>query len=46
MSKFDIKDFKGVVPAVLTVFDKEENIDESGMRQLISFLIGKGVNGL
>jgi len=46
MSKFDIKDFKGVVPAVLTVFDKDENIDEAGMRQLVSFLIGKGVNGL
>ena len=46
MSKFDIKDFKGVIPAVLTVFDKEENIDEVGMRQLVSHLINKGVNGL
>lgn len=46
MSKFDIKDFKGVIPAVLTVFDKEENIDEAGMRQLVSHLINKGVNGL
>jgi len=46
MSKFDIRAFKGVIPAVLTVFDKEENIDEIGMRQLVSFLIGKGVNGL
>ena len=46
MSKFDIKAFKGVIPAVLTVFDKAENIDEDGMRQLVSFLIKKGVNGL
>lgn len=46
MSKFDIKAFKGVIPAVLTVFDKEENIDEVGMRQLVSFLIDQGVNGL
>lgn len=46
MSKFDIKAFKGIIPAVLTVFDKEENIDEVGMRQLVSFLIEKGVNGL
>lgn len=46
MSKFDIKDFKGVVPAVLTAFDKNEEIDEVGMRQLVSYLIGKGVNGL
>lgn len=46
MSKFDIRDFKGVIPAVLTVFDKDENIDEAGMRQLVSHLIGKGVSGL
>lgn len=46
MSKFDIKDFKGVIPAVLTAFDKNEEIDEVGMRQLVSYLIGKGVDGL
>lgn len=46
MSKFDITEFKGVIPAVLTVFDKDENIDEAGMRQLVSHLIDKGVNGL
>lgn len=46
MSKFDIREFKGVIPAVLTVFDKDENIDEAGMRQLVSHLIDKGVNGL
>ena len=46
MSKFNIQDFKGVVPAVLTVFDQDENIDELGMRQLVSHLIGKGVHGL
>ena len=28
MGNFDIKDFNGVIPAVLTVFDKNENIDE------------------
>lgn len=46
MSKFDIKDFKGVIPAVLTAFDKNEEIDEKGMRELVSYLIGKGVDGL
>ena len=46
MSKFDIKDFKGVIPAVLTAFDKNEEIDEKGMRELVSYLISKGVNGL
>lgn len=46
MSKFEIKDFKGVIPAVLTVFDKNEDIDEVGMRQLVSYLIYKEVDGL
>lgn len=46
MSKFSIQDFKGVVPALLTVFDQDENIDEVGMRQLVSHLIDRGVNGL
>lgn len=44
--EFKIQDFKGVIPALLTVFDKDENIDEAGMRQLVSFLIDKGVDGL
>lgn len=44
--KYTIQDFKGVVPALLTVFDKDENIDEKGMRELVSYLIHKGVDGL
>ena len=46
MGKFNIEEFKGVIPAVLTVFEQDENIDEIGMRQLISHLIHKGVYGL
>lgn len=46
MSKFEIKDFKGVIPALLTVFDENENIDEKGMRELVSYLIDLGVDGL
>ncbi len=46
MSKFDIKEFKGVIPALMTVFDEHENIDEVGMRQLVSHLISKGIDGL
>jgi len=46
MSKFDIKTLVGVIPAVLTPFDKNEEIDEVGMRQLVSYLIGTGINGL
>lgn len=43
---YTIKDFKGVIPALLTVFDEDENIDEAGLRQLVSHLIEKGVDGL
>lgn len=46
MSKFTINDFKGVIPAVLTVFDKDENFDEKGMCELVNFLIDSGVDGL
>lgn len=46
MGRFEIKDFKGVIPAVLTAFDKNEDIDELGMRNLVSYLIEKGVDGL
>lgn len=46
MAKFDIKEITGVIPALLTPFDKEENLDEKGLRALISKLIGEGVNGL
>ena len=28
----DIKDFKGVIPAVISVFDQDENLDEQGTR--------------
>lgn len=46
MAKFDIKDIKGVIPALLTPFDQEENLDEKGLRALISKLIEDGVHGL
>ena len=46
MAKYDISEIKGVIPALLTPFDKEENLDEKGLRALISKLINEGVNGL
>jgi N-acetylneuraminate lyase len=46
MKKFNIKDVRGVIPAVLTVFDKDENLDEQGMRELIRFLLKQKVHGL
>lgn len=46
MPKFDIKEIKGVIPALLTPFDKEENLDEKGLRGLIDRLITEGAEGI
>jgi N-acetylneuraminate lyase len=45
MSKFKITDIKGVIPATMTLFDEDENVDEKRMREMIEFLIGAGVKG-
>lgn len=42
----DIRDFKGVIPAVLSVFDKDENLDEEGTRGLIRHLLSFDIGGL
>ena len=41
-----IKDFKGVIPAVLSVFDKDENLDEQGTREFIRYLLSFDIGGL
>ena len=46
MGKFNISNIKGVIPAMITPFDKNEDIDEIGMRECIQYLIKKNVNGL
>jgi len=42
----DIRDFRGVIPAVLSVFDREENLDEQGTREFIQYLLSCNVGGL
>lgn len=42
----DILDFKGVIPAVLSVFDKNENLDEQGTREFIRHLLSYDIGGL
>ena len=42
----DILDFKGVIPAVLSVFDKDENLDEQGTREFIRHLLRYDIGGL
>jgi 4-hydroxy-tetrahydrodipicolinate synthase len=39
-------DLKGIITPVVTVFDKDENIDEKGYRHIINHLIDHGVNGI
>jgi N-acetylneuraminate lyase len=46
MPKYELKDIKGVIPALMTVFAEDESIDESGMRDLVKHLINKGIDGL
>lgn len=43
---FEIKDFKGVIPAVLSVFDQSEQLDEQGTRGLIRHLMEYDIGGL
>ena len=44
--KKSIEEFKGVVPAVLSVFDAQEELDEKGTRELIRFLTSFDIGGL
>lgn len=46
MPKFNLSDAKGVIPALITPFDEDEQFDESRMRNCIDFLIGRGVGAL
>ncbi len=45
MSKFDITEIKGVIPAMLTFFDENENIDEARTRKMTEYMINAGANG-
>ena len=42
----DIKDFKGVIPAVISVFRKDEELDEQGTREFIRYLMSMDIGGL
>ncbi len=46
MSRFDITAIKGVIPAMLTTFDENEEVDLTRGRALVNYLIEAGVNGL
>jgi len=40
------REIKGIITAVVTPFDEDENIDEDAFRTIIRYLIGQGVHGL
>ena len=40
------KQIEGIIPAVVTPFDENENVDEGGFRKVINYLIDNGVHGL
>lgn len=46
MSKFSIKDFKGVIPANLTNFTKGEEVSEEYIRDFTRFLLQFDIGGL
>jgi len=46
MSRFDITAIKGVIPAMVTTFDENEEVDLKRARALVNYLIKAGVNGL
>lgn len=43
---YGIQDFKGVIPAVLSVFDKDEQFDERATRAYIRHLMNYDIGGL
>ena len=46
MANFDITQIQGVIPAMLTCFDDQENVDLIRTRELAEFLVNAGVDGL
>ena len=45
-SRFAPKDINGILPPLLTPFDKQENIIESVLRQEVRYMLDQGVHGL
>ena len=41
-----IKDFKGVIPAAISVFDKDEEFDEAGKREYLRHMMSYDIGGL
>ncbi|MDR2746069.1 MAG: dihydrodipicolinate synthase family protein [Treponema sp.] len=46
MSRVPLKDIKGVIPALVTCFDENDEYDEGRQRKVTSYLIDRGVHAL
>jgi N-acetylneuraminate lyase len=46
MNRIPLKDIKGVIPALVTCFDENDDYDGRRQRNVTSYLIDRGVNGL
>lgn len=46
MTKFLAEDLNGVIPAMITSFNKDESINKIGIRKTVNYLISQNVNGL
>lgn len=43
---FSMSQIGGVIPALVTCFDEQDRFDEGRMRNVVRFLLGKGIHGL
>lgn len=46
MSRYELNQIKGVIPAMLTFFDEKEEIDEGCTRRMTEFMLEHGAQGL
>ena len=46
MPKFEANNLNGVMPAMITSFNKDESINKDGLRNIINHSINEKVNGL
>ena len=42
----NIKDLRGVIPPIVTPVDADENVDESGLKRVINYVLEGGVHGI
>ena len=42
----EIKDLKGVIPAIVTPFNENDELDHKGIEDLVNFLVEGGVHAI